>query len=169
MKSLIKSFVINNYIDCKTLSIADTSVYNEDVPITDSIYRITLPNSNKYVDIVYAPRSVTHINSNNLRLSNTTDTDQLISIPSGIYTIRQSICPNDKLFFEYKYLNICVDYNNLISCLATLDCNDNRYEKYYHLKNRLLIAQDLVNICGDVEKGITLYNTTVNQINSLCC
>lgn len=168
MKSLIKSFVIPS-TDCKTISIVDTSIYNNEIPVTDSIFRITLPNSTKYVDVVYVPSSVTHINSNTLKFTNTLDFENLICLPDGVYHIRQSICPNDKLYNEYMYLNVCNLYNKIVDCACSLVCEDPKLIKLAQLKMDLSIAQDLVNICGNEIKGVTIYNHVQYEISKLCC
>ncbi len=168
MKSLIKSFVISS-TDCKTLSIVDTSVYNSEVAVTDSIYRITLPNSTRYIDVVYVPGNITHINSNVLRLTNTLDFENLSCLPDGVYHIRQSICPNDKLFYEFQYLNVCNLYHKIINCACTLMCDDPKLGVLAQLKMDLLIAQDLVNICGNDTQGVTIYNNVDKELSKLCC
>ena len=168
MKSTIKSFVIPS-TDCKTLSIVDTSVYNDDIEVKDSIYRITLPNSTRYVDVVYVPGNITHVNSNVLRLTKTLDSNKFICLPDGIYHITQSICPNDKLFYNFKHLHVCNLYHKIIECACSLLCDDPKLDKLAKLKMDLLIAQDLGNVCGNDIQGITVYNNVDKELSKLCC
>ncbi len=161
MKSVIKSNAL--FLDCEYLTIIDTSEYNPDVPIENPILRIELPNFNKYVDIPYTPKAVNNINSNLLKLT-TTKCD----LPSGVYTITQSICPNDKLSTTYSVLNVCPDMKTLGCALCDVGSSDpDKYKEFHELLMSLDIAKFLIEKCNNLTDGVELYNITSKKISKL--
>ena len=158
-------------LDARYLSILDMSQYNTDVPVTNAVYRITLPNFNKYVDVSYTPNTMTNIGTNLMLLSSTPNQADLPAIPSGLYKIEQSICPNDKLFFKYNFFNIF----NELSCIAELVCeyeNDlNTLEKLLALKDQFELAKMLAESCAKEKEAIYLFNIaykTLAMLKSNC-
>ncbi len=153
--------------DVKFLTLIDTSYYNKDVPVTDSIFRITLPNFNKYVDVDYPANGVLNVNSNLLRLTNTSNPENLTELPSGLYKIRQSICPNDKIFKEKTFFNIQPDLMKLASivCAASKSCDNDKLKELFILKSRLDEAKILAERCCLEKEAVALYNATVEKIN----
>jgi hypothetical protein len=141
--------------DCDIISFLDTSTYLPN--ITNPILRIFPPNWSEYINIPYNLNQITLITPGLLKHS---------TLPSGVYKIIQSVCPNDKSFKEYCYLQICKD----LQCLKEIVCEYSEDEiimnKVFTLKMQLEAAQDLVYEC-DVNKGTELYNITVNQIKDL--
>lgn len=165
MKSIISSYVIIR--DPKYLTLVDTSVYNTDLPITEPLLKITLPNFNKFVYVPYEPSAVNNINSHLLNLSSGWP-GGIIELPSGVYTINQSICPNDKLYVEYNILNIAPDLNRLARAMCMVDCIDlEAFRPYYDLLMSLEIAKMLVETNNNVKDGVSLYNLTVRKIQKL--
>ncbi len=173
MKTVLNHIVLSEISDCKTFTLIDKSVYVTPPQVTSAQYRITIPNFNAYVDVAYTPNQAITINSNILKLSNTPFQEQLVCLPSGLYIIRQSICPNDKLFIEKKYFNICNELNSLsaLACEALQDCKKD-LSTIYKLYQNFYIAKDVIETCDEC-KGITLYNETLKELQSLtdtnCC
>lgn len=159
--------------DLRYLSLLDLSVYNTDIPVTNAIYRIELPNFSKYVDVSYTPGSLVNINSNLLRLTNTTKVDGLVNIPAGLYRITQSICPNDKLYHEFNFFNIEPDLMKLAELICESETKSGAdFERLFILKGRLETSKIMAESCCLEDEAIKLYNTTVKEIQKLksdCC
>ena len=165
MKSLVKS--AGAVLDLKYLTITDLSVYNTDVPVTNSVLRITLPNWNKYVDVAFTPNTVLNVNSNMLLLSQVTDPELLSNLPSGIYKIRHSICPNDKLFYEYNVFNIEPELD-LIACTVCSNAdNPEVLKELFELKYKLELAKTLGESCSKEKEAVILFNLISKRINGL--
>lgn len=154
----------------KYLSIVDMSTYNTDIPVTNAMYRITLPNFNKYVDVAYTPGTMLHINSNLLMLTNTADPDQLCELPDGLYKIRQSVCPNDQLYFEYVFFKVDSAMSEVKGLVCEAVCDSDMTDKAYEIKKSLDIAKILAESCN-AKEGIALFNSAVRELNLLknCC
>ena len=163
MKSLIKSAAV--VLDHKYLTITDLSVYNPDVPVTNSVLRITIPNWSKYVEVPFEPNSVLNVTSNLLLLSQTADPVLLLPLPSGLYEIRHSICPNDKLFFEYVLFNIQPELLKLAGAVcANLD-NPEVLKTLSRLKSQLELSKTLAESCGKPKDAIALFNITSKKVS----
>lgn len=158
MKSIISSQVISDQ-DCRFFNLVDTSIYNPDLEITNPIYRIVLPNFDKYVEIPYSPNTVTVINSNLLKL-----TTEPGCIPDGLYTITQSICPNDKLYKEFNYFHICTALTNLGNVLCACIKDKEKVEKVWELRMGLEDVKQLAQ-CGEIAKAKILYNVISERIS----
>lgn len=164
MKTVLNHSV--DVYDARYLSITDMSVYNLDIPITNSIYRITIPNFNKYVDVAYTPNTVLHVNSNLLMLTNTADVQGLCDLPSGIYTIRQSICPNDLLFKESIFFNMLNEVKKLAQLVCEIEEKSLLIE-LYDIRNELYLAKTLAENCCKEDKAVSLFNQSSKAITKL--
>ena len=162
-KSFIKSTA--QVVDTKYLMLYDLSVYNEDVPITNPIYKITLPNFNQYVEVNYIPGTLLNVNSNILKLTDTLDPNALTDIPSGLYLIRQSICPNDKLYYEHKYFNIVPNILELAQLVCDRYDDKKALEDLFEIKMQLETAKMLAETCCKEKQAAALYNLAVRRLN----
>lgn len=151
-------------LDPKYITITDLSLYNPEVPVTSAVYRITLPNFGKYIEIAYIPSTVLNINSNILMLTNAVDEAGLKELPSGLYVINQSICPNDKVFVEYNYFNIAPDLKKLALLTCVLKDNDDALVELFELRVKLELAKTLAEECCKPKEAIALYNLTSKKI-----
>lgn len=158
MKSVISSQVISDQ-DCRFFSLVDTSIYNEDLEVTNPLYRIILPNFNKYVDIPYSPNTVTVINSNLLKL-----TTEPGCIPDGLYQITQSICPNEKIYKEFNYYHTCTAMTNLGQVLCACIEDKEKVKKLWELRMGLEDVKVLAQ-CGQIQKANILYRVISERIS----
>lgn len=165
VKSFIKSTV--QVVDTKYLMLYDLSVYNKDVPVINAIYRITLPNFNQYIDINYVPGTLLNVNSNILKLTDTLDPNALTVLPTGLYIVRQSICPNDKLFYEYKYFNIQPDLEDIAQAVCDKFDDKEALEGIFEIKMQLETAKMLAESCNKEKQAAALYNVAKKRLNYL--
>lgn len=165
-KSIISSKA--QVIDCKYITITDFSVYNPDIEVTNALYRITLNAFNQYVDIPYTPGTAMNINSNLLKLTNAVHAD-LCNIPSGLYTIHQSVCPNDKLYFEYYLFNICPDLKKLAEAICCHREDMDKVDALWDIKRDLELSKMLAEDCNDTKRATALYNMAAKQLSQFNC
>jgi len=150
-KNILSGSIIEQ-CDCNVIAFLDTSEYLGSV--TNPILRIYPPNWSDYVNIEYNMNAITLIRPSHIKHN---------SLPSGVYHFTQSVCPNEKVFREFCYLNVCREYE----CLQEILCNsEDKEEKVFKLKMQLDFAQRLVQDC-DTKRGLELYNTAVKEIQSL--
>lgn len=101
MKSILNGTIISDYKQDTSIVFIDMSIYNSTLPITDCTLQIITPYNINFKPINYNSNSITIITTKDI--NNSIDINQ---IPCGLYKIKQSICPNDKLFYEFWYVHV---------------------------------------------------------------
>lgn len=158
--------------DPRFLSIADRSVYNPDIPVTESILQITAPGFNFPNSFYYQPNKILTVNSNLLKLSNANTVENLCALPDGTYTIKQQICPHDKLFAEYYYFRTVLAEEKLNKLRCSLEtCNTNTKEFKEKMSNiseidfYLTQAKVAAESCGLLDKSKEFYKMATKLLN----
>lgn len=154
---------IPTVLDNRFITLMDTSQYNTDVPVTSPMYRVYMYNFDRYVDLSYVPGSVLHVNTNLLKLTNTLDFEMLGDIPSGLYKIVQSVCPNDKLFIEKYLFNTAPALDCLADLVVENKCDDRKLSKLYKIKEILDLVQFLTQK-GCVEDAVAAYKVATDKL-----
>ena len=154
---------IPTVLDNRFITLMDTSQYNTDVPVTSPMYRVYMYNFDRYVDLSYVPGSVLHVNTNLLKLTNTLDFEMLGDIPSGLYKIVQSVCPNDKLFTEKYLFNTAPALDCLADLVVENKCDDRKLSKLYKIKEILDLVQFLTQK-GCVEDAVAAYKVATDKL-----
>lgn len=75
-----------------TMAIGDTSFYPSNFNVVNPTYEITPPSFPK-ATVIFAKSEILYLNSNTLNITCVTDVNQLVALPDGIWTVRQSIAP----------------------------------------------------------------------------
>ncbi len=164
MKTILKSKVL--VLDERYMTFIDFSQYNADIPVTGAIYKITLPNFNKYVEVPYTAGHVLNVNSNLLKLTDTIDLDGLCPIPGGLFKIVQSVCPNDKVYFEFNFFNVEPALTR-IAQIVCAETDGTKLDRLFTLKNRLEEVKIMAETCCREKEAISLYNATFKEIARL--
>ena len=151
--------------NCTILRVIDTSVYDEHVPVTCGLLEITAPGFNEPVRIDVEPEFSLIITACDLGLQTMGCGETLQTLPDGVYDIKYSVSPNDKVFVEYHYLRICqinaIYFNELCklelaACEPEPDVKDALAELRM-IRNFIDAAKAKVEYCDDVEQGMELY------------
>jgi hypothetical protein len=101
--------------------IFDTSLYVENVGTNCGLLQITAPGFNTPVSIDVLPQFNLVLNACTLGIQTAYCTEYCNPLPDGIYTIRYSVAPNDKVYIEYNYLRLTQTYNKYFNSLAALE------------------------------------------------
>ena len=160
--------------NCSVFRVVDTSIYDEHVPVTCPRLEITSPGYNEpvVIDVVLstdfttnAPINFSYI-LNGCTLGIQTAGCGTVSerLPDGIYTIRYSVSPNDKVYVEYHYLRTCQTNNKYFNELCKLElaaCEPQPEVKAQLNELRLIksfidAAKAKVEQCDDLQEGIEL-------------
>jgi len=156
-------------IDPLYLTLTDFSQYNTDIAVENPIYRIEIPDFNKYVDIAYTPGTVLNVNSNLLNLSGATHLSGLVTLPAGLWTITQSVKPNDKVQYKDFYFNITPTLQTLKSMVCCYKDDPDKLTQLWDLKNELELAKILAEQCGDFKKAVSLFVKTCKEVSMINC
>ena len=98
------NFNIIDTHDMKTLGVIDTSWYNPDIIIETPTIEITPPGYKYSASPFFMHKALNVYNSNGFGITKASCEEELIDLPDGLWKIKYSICPNDKLFVEKFFL-----------------------------------------------------------------
>ena len=120
----------DDVLNPKILILKDASFYNPDITPSNPLMVIQYPGSDKYVSFNVGIHFNVIINSNTLGITNVTTSDGLSDLPDGLWTVNYSICPNDELFIEYRFLRTTkleIKWNNAFCSLEIEKCTKKNY------------------------------------------
>lgn len=145
--------------DPNHLVLIDASVYNPNLPVENAYLEVTPPYFSGYIQVLYQPSHVTLINAKSLHLS-----QEIEPLTSGVYTITQTIKPNNTLRKTHNFLF----FTNELICLARMIheamelniCLDD----FYFLHGELHVASTLVE-SGKVKEGLKLFEQVSKKIS----
>ena len=97
-------------------------------------------------------------------------------IPDGIYKIRYSVSPNDKVFVEYYHLRTVNTYNLYYDCLSNLDlCGEvipqasfKKYEELRKIKLYLDNAKTKVEDFHELQEGLEMFQFVLRRLKKVC-
>lgn len=123
--------------DFKTLGIVDTSWYNPDITIEEPTIEIIPPGYSYSASPFFMTKALNIYNSNGLGITKATCEDELIDLPDGLWKIKYSICPNDKLFIEKVFLRVDKILCRYTQAFLNLDLSDLGDERQWRMKKNL--------------------------------
>lgn len=173
----ILSLEVPTVANCEILSIKDTSQYSDIIAKDCPELLITTPGFNNPTLIEVTPGFDLNLVGCDLQIQTTNCGEENIALPDGIYIIRYSLSPNDKVFVEYNHLRITSILNlyyevlcglNLADCEPSSDKADMINEVNYL---RILIdsAKAQVEYCLNPNKGMEMYNYALKRLKKILC
>ena len=177
MANHVLSLEVPTVMNSCILSVMDTSVYSNIVPITCETLNVTVPGfgySNQ-IDVNSGFNSI--LTACDLQLQTTQCGEVYSELPDGIYIIKYSVSPNDLVYVEYNHLRITqalVKYNKILCNLDLAACEPSvkiqeKLEKLQMIRLYLDAAKAKVEFCHEPQKGMTLYNYAIKLLNKLDC
>lgn len=159
----------------KTQRILDSSLYNEDVDIKCARLEITPPGFDFPVLFEVEPYFNLVLNTANLGLAKPSKYTDLADLPDGVYQVKYSIAPNDKVWVEYEFLrlNSLLEQYYGLRCklkLENIDPNrdqNNKMKQLLDIRNTLESAKIEVEWCGNRDRGMDLYMYASKQLSKL--
>ena len=150
--------------NCSVFRVLDTSIYDPHVPVTCNKLEITSPGFNEPVAIDVIKGFNLILNGCTLGIQSGGCGTVSERLPDGIYTIRYSVSPNDKVFVQYHYLRVCMITNKyynelckveLAACEPEPDVKDQLAELRL-IKSYIDAAKAKVEQCDDLQEGMEL-------------
>jgi hypothetical protein len=172
------SLLIAEQYNPKILSITDTSVYAEGLGISCTRLEITRPGSNQPLYLEVQKDFRLNLTSHDLHYTKP-GTDEG-ALPDGVYTIRYSAAPNDKVWVEYTHLRVVNILNQYHGILCTVDLSgcdpkEEVKEKLRELRMiRLYIETAVAKVenCHDTSEGVAILNYAkklLDRFGKSCC
>lgn len=149
----------------RILRIADTSIYDLTMAVDCQRLEVIPPGFNESVNV---PVTSTHfslvLSACNLGLQTQNCADNAYILPDGIYIIKYSISPNDKVYVEYHHLRVTQfigRYNQLLCDLELHACEPSadvkaQLEELRLIKSFIDAAKVKVEDCHDDVEGMNL-------------
>lgn len=153
----------------KIIALLDLSNYLT-VPNKPLLF-VTLPGFTGHVEIPYIPRSIITLNSDDLKLTEECDYDDLADLPDGVYQIRMAVCPYDELHSKKCWLkttNFDCQFQDILLNYENCDCLDQSKLKETILDVDILIqsAKAEINRCN-IDKAVSKYRTALKKLENL--
>lgn len=163
--------------DC-ILRVIDLSIYDPTIPLECQKLEITPPGFWQASVIENLnPGFTANITACQLGIQTTNCTNTLNALSDGLYIIRWSVSPNDKVFVEYNHLRITEalhKYSNLLCCLdirgydPTVEI-DNHIKELGFIRTLLDAAKAKVEVCHNPKHGMEIYVYALKRLKRLSC
>lgn len=161
--------------NCKVFRVFDTSIYSELLDITCGKLEITSPGFNQPIGIDVLPNFNLILNGCTLGIQTDGCGDRSERIPDGIYTVKYSVSPNDKVYVEYHYLRICQTLNTYFDELCKLEmaaCDPipdvkDKLSELRLIKSFIDAAKVKVEQCNELHKGMDLLIYAQKRLSKL--
>ena len=166
------------------LTIIDTSVYAELIPVSCPTLQVQVPGFNtatmvndQTMPTPLAPDFMRKFTACNLGLQKEDCGTRFDCLPDGIYVIKYSVSPNDIVYVEYNHLRIVKalkQWNEKLCELDTLACEPFAEKKakrdlLIDIKADLESAVNMVEYCLKPTQGMELYNYALERLRKLDC
>jgi hypothetical protein len=159
------------------LTVMDTSVYTDLIPVVCETLNITVPGFQYSVQLDVSAGFIMNITACDLNLQTENCGTEYVDIPDGIYIIKYSVSPNDVVYVEYNHMRITKALNRYYNILCRLDVADcdppfkikQRLEELGLIRMYLEAAKSKVEFCHEPQKGMSLYNYALKLLNKMDC
>tara|TARA_B110000967_G_C18891555_1_gene567745 strand:+ start:3138 stop:3683 length:546 start_codon:yes stop_codon:yes gene_type:complete len=171
--SLESYFVSNPEI----FHLKDTSEYAKNLSIDCTELLITVPGYNKPALIEVSPGFDLTINACSLNIQTSNCGSSRIDIPDGLYIVRYSVAPNDKVYVEYNMLRTTSLMNmyydkmcsiDVTTCLPSSEQSELMSEMSF-IRTLIDAAKSKVEYCGSPSQGLELFEFAKNRLEKVTC
>jgi len=143
-------YISNTEEDCRVLEIQNISLWDANLPITNTVLKINLPNIDCDYIVPFPISGKGYYTTNTFGITNASCGQDLLNLPDGIYTITYSVCPNDQVFTTTSFLRVCQTRNLILYLLSNIFNAQPHSEKLINTfgvdvtKNRIQELKDLL-------------------------
>ena len=182
MANHILSLEVPTVMSPCVLTIMDTSIYDDLIPVNCETLNITVPGFSYSVQLDMNASAggsafIDNITACDLGIQSTNCGISCADLPDGIYIIKYSVAPNEIVFVEYNHLRITkalIKYNEILCNVDIAACDPPARIKQKLQELRLIrmyldAAKAKVEYCLEPDKGMTLYNYALKLLNKLDC
>lgn len=173
----ILSLEIPESANCSVLSIIDSSVYTDSIPIDCEELLITPPGF-----VHPALISVEHgfnlpVTACALGVQTSSCNTTISTLSDGIYIVKYSVSPNTKVYVEYNHLRVTELLSTYYKKLCELDTTPceptstrkNTLNEMYYIRTLIDAAKAKVEFCQSPNEGMELYNFAKKKLKKITC
>ena len=173
----ILSLEIPTVSNCGLLCIKDTSQYSTELAVDCAELLITLPGFKSTALVKVEKDFDICLSACGLLIQTENCGTTQTNIPDGVYVIKYSVSPNDKVFVEYNHLRVTQLMTSNYKVLCDLDVQPKipDSEKAALLREmdfiRTLIDAAVANVeyCNSADQGMRLYNYAKQRLDKIIC
>tara|TARA_B110000196_G_scaffold319334_1_gene337108 strand:+ start:5566 stop:6114 length:549 start_codon:yes stop_codon:yes gene_type:complete len=173
----ILSLEVPTVANCEILKIIDTSQYADNLPIDCPELLITPPGFNIPAQISVQPGFDLNINACALNLQTTGCNSTRANLQDGIYIIKYSVAPNDKVYVEYNLLRTTTILSEYYRKLCELDitpCEPTSTRRQLlaemkYIRTLIDAAKAKVEYCQSPHEGMELYEFAKKKLAKITC
>ena len=164
------------------LTVIDTSIYDNLIPVNCQTLNITVPGFSYSVQIDIGATAggsvfIENITACDLGIQLTDCGISCADLPDGIYIIKYSVSPNEIVYVEYNHLRITkalTRYYNILCRVDVADCDPpfkikQKLEALRLIRMYLDAAKAKVEFCHEPQKGMSLYNYALKLLMKMEC
>ena len=178
------SLHIPDTMNPESITIQDTSMYTDLIPVSCPTLQILVPGFVKAVTFndvsmpnPLQPGFIWTLNACQLDLQFENCGTVFNKLPDGIYVIKYSVSPNDIVYVEYNQLRMVCAWEKWNAKLCELDlapCDppENKKVIWNELQEiyfDLLAAKNKVEFCHKPKEGMEMFNNAVKRLDKLNC
>jgi hypothetical protein len=158
------------------LRIEDSSIYDSSIPVNCPTLEITPPGYTSPTVLTQMPQQFRFfLNACNLGIVTTGCDSFAPTVPDGIYNIRYSVSPNDKVYVEYKLLRIVGIMSKWYKVLCWINntpCNPQNDQlillrELQLIHNQILTAKHLTEDLHDFEASMEMLQFAQKKLSEL--
>lgn len=170
--------IIDDSLSTTVFAVRDVSSYIPNIPVKTPVLEVTSPGGEYPVifDTISAGFSQV-INVTTLHL-NANGIYPLPALPDGVYNLRYSISPNQRVYIAYNYFRNVRQLNTYTTLLTDIISNrrDYSFKQYEEIKRKLLWYKELIDGAkflaedrGDINAANEVYEEVNNLLNNFSC
>jgi hypothetical protein len=166
---------IKKSFDCRTIVIEDISLYDDINKIDNIILEVKPPGTSCFVSFeLYKNWKNKVLNCSLLKICCEDCPSSFSALPDGVYDLKYSINPNLKTIVEFSHLRTCQLEKRFMQVLCNFYSNrceyskieqEEKIEELFEIFFNIESAKWMVEECGNIEKGLDLYNDVNNQLD----
>lgn len=163
--------LIQDTPDLKQLILFDISRYNPDLEVTNPIIDIIPPNFSTVYTSEYVPLKANILDSNVLNWSNTPIQPELVDLQDGLWTITQSVAPNNILKRTYYHFRIVNLKSSILTKINDVLCEKDEpwYLNAFLILQKLDALKYMAENCSKIEEAKIMYNKLILEANKINC
>jgi hypothetical protein len=177
MANHVLSLEVPTVLNTCVMTVMDTSVYTDLIPVVCETLAITVPGFAYSVELPVTYGFIKNVTACDLGIQTADCGSSYVDIPDGVYVIKYSVSPNDQVYVEYNHMRIskALSLYNKVLCQVDVNACDPPFiikEKLEALRMifmYLQAAKSKVETCHEPQKGMSLYNYAMKLLKKMSC
>jgi len=173
----ILSLEVPTVANTEILTIKDTSQYSTILNTDCGELLITTPGFNASTLIKVDTKFDLVLNACLLAIQTTNCGTTRTDLPDGVYVIRYSVAPTDKVYVEYNHLRVTALLKLYYETLCHIDVNDcephserkDLIDEMKYIRTVIDAAVAKVEYCGSPKEGMALYDYAKKRLQKISC